>query len=127
MSKTTSDSMIVNDKAKKKFVNDKGTWFLCGKTCDYHILMCLNHNDKVDVNPDCHGLLVKNSSVFLVVVSNDGYCEHSELNSNYAIGSGEDFAIAAMDFGRTAKEAVQYTKTRDAYTGGAVRVFKVDK
>lgn len=41
------------------------------------------------------------------------------------MGSGYQFAIAALDLGKTAKEAVNYAKTRDIYTGGRVRVFDV--
>ena len=37
-----------------------------------------------------------------------------------AIGSGHDFALAAMDFGKTAAEAVAYAATRDSGTGGGV-------
>ena len=46
---------------------------------------------------------------------------------SYAIGSGAEFAMSAMDFGMTAKEAVEYTMTRDIYTGGEVTVFDTVK
>lgn len=38
----------------------------------------------------------------------------------FAIGSGRDFAIASMDYGNTAKAAVEYAASRDLYTGGEV-------
>ena len=45
----------------------------------------------------------------------------------YAIGSGYQFAISALDLGSTPTEAVEYAATRDLYTGGKVNVFSIDK
>ena len=44
----------------------------------------------------------------------------------YAIGSGSQFAIGAMDAGKTAQEAVKVAAARDVYTGGKIRTFKVN-
>jgi hypothetical protein len=38
----------------------------------------------------------------------------------FAVGSGRDFAIAAMTFGKTAQEAVEFSARFDVYTGGEV-------
>jgi len=43
----------------------------------------------------------------------------------FTLGSGGDFALAAMDFGKNAREAVKYASTRDNCTGGKIRSFKV--
>jgi len=47
-----------------------------------------------------------------------------DLTYNYAIGSGDTFALAAMDMGMSAVEAVQYAMTRDSGTGGTVGLFQ---
>lgn len=39
-----------------------------------------------------------------------------------AIGCGQEFALAAMDHGKTAPEAVEYAATRNVYTGGLITV-----
>lgn len=39
------------------------------------------------------------------------------LSECFAIGNGWQWAMAAMDHGATAKEAVEYAATRDIYTG----------
>lgn len=44
----------------------------------------------------------------------------------FAIGSGRDFALAAMDMGATAKEAVEMAAKRDVYTGGTIRTVIID-
>lgn len=43
---------------------------------------------------------------------------------HYAIGCGADFAIAAMDFGKTPKEAVKYAISKDYYCGGKITEIK---
>lgn len=47
------------------------------------------------------------------------------LEYNYAIGSGDHYALAAMDHGANAVEAVKYAMTRDSGTGGEVTMFHV--
>ena len=44
-----------------------------------------------------------------------------EIKYNYAVGSGKDYAIAAMDFGCSAEGAVEYAAKRDCGTGGRTR------
>lgn len=48
----------------------------------------------------------------------------SEINT---MGSGQEFAMAAMDLGLTPKQAVKYTMTRDTGTGGKIRQFKLKR
>jgi 20S proteasome alpha/beta subunit len=42
-----------------------------------------------------------------------------------AIGSGRDFALAAMDAGADAEAAVRAAMKRDPYTGGQIRTLKL--
>lgn len=126
-SRTTSGGVVINDKANKSIKNNKGLWVMAGKPCDYHILIELGHNDSVEVLPDCQGFLITDGKCFFVSVNDQGYCKHDEMTENFTIGSGGDFALSAMDFGCSAKDAVKYAMTRDVYSGGRVRVFKVDK
>lgn len=44
---------------------------------------------------------------------------------HYAIGSGWEWAHAAMDFGRTPAQAVRYAMTRDVSTGAKVVVRRL--
>ncbi len=43
-----------------------------------------------------------------------------EWGEKLAIGSGTTWAMAAMDFGKTAAEAVEYASTRDNATGSVI-------
>jgi ATP-dependent protease HslVU (ClpYQ) peptidase subunit len=49
------------------------------------------------------------------------FCRPVEiLDKKFAIGSGAQFALAAMDCGKTAKQAVQLACRRDCNSGGPV-------
>lgn len=124
-SRTTSGDIVINDKAIKHRTNDKGLWVIAGKPCDYHILMELEHNEKVDVPPGCQAFLIKDNKCFFVTVTNEGYCEYDEMTENFTLGSGCNFALAAMDFNQSAKQAVKYAISRDVYSGGNVKAFNV--
>jgi ATP-dependent protease HslVU (ClpYQ) peptidase subunit len=43
-----------------------------------------------------------------------------------AIGSGAPYALAAMDMGASAEEAVRAAMKRDIYTGGEVHVLPIN-
>lgn len=45
---------------------------------------------------------------------------------HYAIGSGSDYALAAMDAGASADEAVAIAMARDVYTGGEIFIEELD-
>ncbi len=50
----------------------------------------------------------------------------NEMDEEYfAIGSGSDYALAAMDAGATAEEAVKIACKRDPFSGGKIRKQKV--
>ena len=50
-----------------------------------------------------------------------------ELKFNDYVGSGGYDALRALDFGKSAKEAIEYAATKDCNTGGKVRVFNLDQ
>ena len=43
----------------------------------------------------------------------------------HAIGSGRDFAIAAMSLGKTARDAVELASRFDIYTGGPITELRI--
>ena len=99
---------------------------MCGSTCDWPLLSTMKHDDESKFNPDASALVIKGGKVYQVMVNSDNICEWAELDYNFTLGSGGSFALAAMDFCRSAKDAVKYASTRDVYTGGKIRVVKVN-
>ena len=126
-SRITSNGVIRSDNHKKTLENDLGIWFFTGKVSDEKDICKLKHNDKVDVIPEASAYVISDNKVHLVLVNSDGYCEWALLDYDDAMGSGGDFALAALDFGEDAKGAIEYAKQRDIYTGGEVRVFNVER
>jgi len=125
-SRITAGNLIRSDSYNKTIKNEIGLWIFAGTTCDYELLSTLNHHDKSDIVPDCSALLIRDGKVFGVFVEDDGICLHLEYKYNTAFGSGSDFAITAMDFGKSVQEAVKYAMTKDAFTGGEIQVFDVE-
>ena len=124
-SRYTRGDIVDTDKGDKVRKNERGIWLFAGHQGDFEDLMKLDRNEKVDVRPDCGAILISKGKAYTVDTDNDGFCIVSILNENITIGSGSNFALAAMDFGKGAKDAVKYAMTRDIYTGGRVRVFDV--
>jgi len=125
-SRLTGGNLIITDSAEKYRANEKGLWFFAGTRADENQLMELEHNDKPEIKPDANALLIKEGKCFLVTFNGD-YCSVSENEYNHSIGSGCDFALSAVDLGRTAKEAVEYAITRDTGSGGNVHVYDIEK
>ncbi len=123
-SRSTANNLIVSDKTIKFKENEKGLWFFTGSRADEDDLAGLEHNDKPEVKPDCSAFIVSNGVCKLVTFNGD-YVSVSNNEYNHAIGSGSDFALAALDFGKSAKEAIEYAKTRDSATGGKVHVYDI--
>jgi hypothetical protein len=57
----------------------------------------------------------------------DGYFCKTLLTHNDCKGSGEYFALSALDHEKSAREAVEYSMTRDMFTGGEIHVYDIEK
>lgn len=125
-SRSVAGGVIVTEKKNKSVKNNLGTWFLCGAACDMADFVKLSKNDVLhkDLELSVSGLRMTNGVVYWVFINNGVFCEEI-INNNLGVGSGGNFALAAMDFGESAKEAVKYASTRDTCTNGRIRVFKV--
>ena len=124
-SRYTRDGIIDSDKGNKVRKNKKGLWLFAGHQADFEDLMKLERNQKAEFRPDCSAILISNKTAFVVDTDDNNICFISELDDNFSMGSGSQFALSAMDFGCSAKDAVSYAKKRDVYTGGKVRVFSL--
>ncbi len=126
-SRMTTSRMISTDKKVKWITNDNGIYFITGSVCDHVGITQLKHNEKIDTSPSAEAFLVTKEGEVYYVYMADEYCEWEPQSSNCCIGSGGDFALAALDFGKTSKEAVNYAMKRDYRTGGKVHVYDIEK
>jgi hypothetical protein len=128
-SQSTSAGIAINMDAKKWHYRGADLFFICGKNSDIDMLIDYavgNASAHKDFLPDASAILVSNGLVYLCEVNNNGVCDKTKLEHSMCIGSGDRLGLAALDFGKSAKEAVEYAATRDIYTGGRVHVFNLD-
>lgn len=120
---------ILTDTEEKWCYDGADLWFFCGSTCDQDWFIDVHKSGKPiegDFYPDCGALLVRDGKVYAAGINNDG-CPFLCVNEfNRAIGSGEQWAVAAMDHGKTACDAVNYASKKDVYTGSCVAVYDIE-
>ena len=127
-SRITRSGVIESDAFNKVAVTEGSIYVFAGTPADMQRFIELAEgaqfaNDDLDID----ALRVKDGKVFHCSVCKEfGYWE-LELQFSVALGSGHRFALAAMDMGKSADEAVEYAKTRDLYTGGNVRLLHVNE
>ena len=123
--RVTSDGLICSDRSIK-YVETEDQVFLYTSSGDdgaQLIDVYLGAEPSKD-NYESTVMLTCDGVVFLMTYDN-GKLDQWSLLENTAIGSGGDFALAAMDFGKDAREAVEYAATRNVFTGGRITVFDV--
>ncbi|MHA6234270.1 proteasome subunit beta [Pseudomonas fluorescens group sp. PF-69] len=122
----TRGNQIVYDDFDKCLERD-GVQFVCsGGISDFDKIVSAYFGGEVS---DC-------SAVALIVV--DGAVWHSAVDENtgfwksplmldkpYALGSGTEHALTAMDMGASAYQAVEMAMKRDSCTGGKIRTLTV--
>lgn len=125
--RTTAGGIIVTDKSNKIIRRQDGAlFFMTGATSDFADYCNEFSNGKKPSRAfDCGAMAVFDGVVHLTGVDGDSGFFASPRGENCAIGSGSHFATAAMDFGKSAKQAVKYAATRDSSTGGKITVVKV--
>ena len=124
-SRFTRGDVISTDKGIK-IIKKNGVTFVCaGLSAQYGLLADMWFDDLAVKGLECHAFVVDKGVVYDFGLDNDGRISKERLDENLSKGSGQDWALAAMDFGCNAKDAVKYAMTRDIYTGGTVKVIKV--
>lgn len=123
-SRTICGDTISSDNADKTIKCENSLYFLTGHRSD-RIPFVHGHNTMTHQEGlECHAYMVKGKKVYLVTLE-EGVYKEVELTYNDATGTGWQFALSALDFGKTTKQAVEYAATRDTNTGGQIRVFSV--
>ncbi|WP_045405413.1 hypothetical protein [Vibrio jasicida] len=120
------ERIIITDSIEKLIVIDKHRFLGCGKVADINLLIKAFLNKEPPDCDDLHAILwlIEDKHVRRI-----GFCDGmlwvNTLDYSTAEGSGSEWAIAALDFGKSAKEAVEYAMTRDPFSGGKVRIIEL--
>lgn len=120
---SSGNGYVVDDNYNKKREVNGVVFFLAGVAADID-MFTEYYPGPYELIPECSGILVRDGEVHSVHVDEHGMISELNLTCDYAVGSGEQFALAAMDLGKTSKEAVKYATTRDCFSGGKINTFK---
>lgn len=126
-SRQTRGGTIVSDDAPKCQVVDGVSFFLSGAVCDEKALIAAYFGTPSPVPVECSGYAVDSGRLLMVGHDDKTRVWKQDLDpaNPDAIGSGSAYALAAMDMGASAEEAVRAAMKRDIYTGGKVRTHRV--
>jgi len=126
-SRITADDKICTDTFNKRIDRDSHTFVMCGETAHYDLLVESwfgEYTEEGDLN--CESMVVDWSTGMAYEMDyRDGAIYKNELTYTTALGSGQDYALAAMDFGCSAEDAVYYASQRDCKTGGSVQTINI--
>lgn len=125
---SVADGMVVDHAYEKCIVKDGVMFFMTGSTSDHDKLVDEYFSPTGRDTGNAYAIVADKGKIFIIggEEGGKGIFKCPNNRENYiSIGSGERFAISAMDHGKSAKEAVEYAMRRDIYTGGEVRVYQV--
>lgn len=122
-SRETRGTLIASDTTNKIQINGPYTFALSGCVNSINAVV-ESYPNKPRIDDTVYGFMVKNSICHWLVCTPESM-ETYQQNYNEAAGSGEAYALTALDMGATAKEAVEMAAKRDSMTGGKIRVIKV--
>ncbi|WP_296267437.1 proteasome subunit beta [Pseudomonas sp. UBA6562] len=123
----TRNGTIISDECSKCQVVEGVSFFLSGAVCDEKALIAAYFGTPSQVSVECSGYAIDSGKLLLVGHDDKTGIWKQELDpaNPDAIGSGSAYALAAMDMGASAEQAVRSAMKRDIYTGGKVVTFRV--
>lgn len=124
---TCSNGVVMDDSYQKAFFKGDISIVYCGEVGDSEEFMDSVFND---TNPsrylDGEALVLYGNELYCVDVSEQLLRKIPlRLDHHYAIGSGTRFALAYMDCGMNAFDAVSMACKRDIYSGGKIRTLEI--
>lgn len=124
-SRSQASGDIMSDEFDKTIIKDGEVWIYTGSVCDAEEFSKLKHREKTEITSKMGAYIIKGGCCFYAGIY-DGCMYIEKRIDNDHLGSGGCFAYCALDFGKTAKQAVEYAITKDCYSGGKVRVFNMN-
>lgn len=124
-SRVTRDNVIMSDSCVKWSTVDGVVFFLAGIPSDNELFIRMYFGATSDVIPEVTGLVIDGGNVYRCGVNDSLLMWKDERQNDDAIGTGWEFALSAMDFGKSSHEAVEYAMTRDSCSGGKVHTYDI--
>jgi 20S proteasome alpha/beta subunit len=128
-SRVVSGDEILDDDFNKLKIVQGVVFVTCGTVPDDENFIHCFFGKEEHAKGNLNGGLIYDTDGALWLASIDeetGFWKHViEKNKHYAIGSGSSYALAAMDMGASAIDAIKAAIKRDSKSGGKVRTYKV--
>lgn len=123
-SRRVQNATIITDSANKVYEKEGVRFILAGVTSDIQKLLA----DYPDLKGkyEVEGFMVKDETVYSCNWETKPH-EVVKTEHDEALGSGYQHALTALDFGFSAREAIEAAAKRDIYTGGKIRIIKIQK
>lgn len=125
-SRITCGSRIDSDSYDKTIQRSGAVWFLGGVSAETELFVDSFIAGETGKEYEVCALVAEGGNVYHCSYNN-GRPLKNLLTYSDSIGSGSDYAIAAIDMGANAEDALKAAIRRDVYTGGNVRVFNVER
>lgn len=128
-SRMTRGDIIINDNHNKKCEVGGVIFFCYGTLTGADRLIDAYLNKNIEIPIEANALIVEKGKIYHIGFDPDSDIPHiwkTLITTPDAFGSGECFALTAMDMGSTAQEAVIMASKRDVYTNKNVKVYEVN-
>jgi ATP-dependent protease HslVU (ClpYQ) peptidase subunit len=126
-SQSTCGDIISSLNETKIRKTDKGVFILSGVEGDCHLFSLIWPHGNSVTGGECCGFVFDCGVLYRAGFDEEGKIERQrqDLSQTWAFGSGMPFALAAMDMGASAVDAVKLAIKRDPFSGGKVKIFKL--
>lgn len=126
-SRAIRGELIVDDDYDKHRESKGVNFFIAGAPSDFDNLISAYFGEYIKKKElDSHAIVHDNGRIYHAGVAEDDFWKFEvDIDKICSIGSGCEFAMAAMDCGKSAAEAVGIAAGRDTGTGGRIREFIV--
>lgn len=120
----TWGNMICDDRIDKSITTSLGVFFLAGVAADCNrFAKDYMVGVKTEIDSSTVGFLFSNNECYTVGIADGVFWDYLQTGNPFTVGSGEQYAIAAMDHGKSAIDAVKYAITRDCKSGGKITCY----
>lgn len=123
-SQQTWGDMIVSSNVQKMIKSGRQLFWGCGSVAEIKRLSIaiFSGEKKLSGEDTAGGMFWDGGKLYLACVQNEQVVLSETIKGCcYAIGSGSEYAMGAMDAGEGAPGAVLIASQRDVYTGGRIR------
>ena len=126
-SRLTAGNIIVDDDDMKRIDRHGYIFFILGNTDEVtDFLKLFKGNNDADRELSISAIVYIDGDFFKCGVEDKKLWKCPIRPGNFAVlGSGSEFALAAMDCEKNAVEAVEIAMGRDVNTGGRIRTFEI--